>query len=483
MFDFPASPTLNQLVTTTDGVTYKWDSTKWKSASVAASYVLRAGDTMTGPLVLSGAPTLPLHAATMAYADTKLTQAAADALYITPAAGDTRWVNVGGDTMTGALTVNNILTATSAQINGSDAFALNGGAGYGIMRCNNNWRHWWIGVNQTSGTFMLFDDSTPRTVATWDSAGNYTAGVGVYANGTVQSYVGRVLSSGSSNPSVCAFNGAGYADGFWTESSGTMSFGWCNGDGTPVDGRMTLDRSSNLSVNGGVYATYLQSSADARIANLYITGGLGINFTGVFNSGVWYAFGWDGTYLNYAINGGGQGQLLTVGQNDGRYVSRRNAYSLGHDYNAGWYRGANDTATWFYTPVSYTAACDERTKTNSAPTDVDALDVLLRVPVEQWVTKPEVIRWFQHNKDDATRKRLADDAHVRIGITAQRAREASTDLVFIADQSRPIEGKPRNSPLPDDMLQIAPLAFVPYLVRALQQLNDKVDALERRPTQ
>lgn len=39
------------------------------ATAAAGSYVLKAGDTMTGPLVLSGAPTAALQAATKAYAD------------------------------------------------------------------------------------------------------------------------------------------------------------------------------------------------------------------------------------------------------------------------------------------------------------------------------------------------------------------------------------------------------------------------------
>ena len=61
-------------------------------------------------------------------------------------------------------------------------------------------------------------------------------------------------------------------------------------------------------------------SSGPTFGNVSFNGAYGITFTGVYNSGVWYAFGWDGSCLNYAINGGGQGQLYTVGQSDGRYL-------------------------------------------------------------------------------------------------------------------------------------------------------------------
>jgi microcystin-dependent protein len=67
-------------------------------------YVAKAGDTMTGPLVLSGAPTLNLHAATKAYVDGLIATCQA-ALGFTP-------VNRAGDTMTGFLTLSAAPTAT-----------------------------------------------------------------------------------------------------------------------------------------------------------------------------------------------------------------------------------------------------------------------------------------------------------------------------------------------------------------------------------
>lgn len=49
-----------------------WNGTAWES--VADRYVLKTGDTMTGPLTLSGDPTDPMHAATKQYADTKVSK-------------------------------------------------------------------------------------------------------------------------------------------------------------------------------------------------------------------------------------------------------------------------------------------------------------------------------------------------------------------------------------------------------------------------
>ena len=75
------------------------ESTALTEAAADLRYVNLAGDTMTGALTLSGPPTVPLHAATKAYVD------ALPPSGITQTAADLRYVNVDGDTMTGGLHV------------------------------------------------------------------------------------------------------------------------------------------------------------------------------------------------------------------------------------------------------------------------------------------------------------------------------------------------------------------------------------------
>jgi hypothetical protein len=72
-------------------------------SAISANFVNLAGSTMTGPLVLSGAPTADLHAATKKYADNAVAAAKTQS--------DTDYVNVAGDTMTGALTLSGPPTA------------------------------------------------------------------------------------------------------------------------------------------------------------------------------------------------------------------------------------------------------------------------------------------------------------------------------------------------------------------------------------
>lgn len=74
-FDFPSSPTLYQ-VYTHSGVTWVWNGYAWvtsgpSGAMPTTEFVLKVGDTMTGPLVLPGDPTTALQAAPKQYVDAK----------------------------------------------------------------------------------------------------------------------------------------------------------------------------------------------------------------------------------------------------------------------------------------------------------------------------------------------------------------------------------------------------------------------------
>jgi hypothetical protein len=74
-FDFPANPPVGTAFTPPGtSIIYHWNGVAWlrgSSGSVAApaDYVLKAGDTMTGPLTLNADPATPMVAATKQYVD------------------------------------------------------------------------------------------------------------------------------------------------------------------------------------------------------------------------------------------------------------------------------------------------------------------------------------------------------------------------------------------------------------------------------
>ena len=100
--NFPASPLVGDLwpnPVVAGQAQYTWDGEKWTSGGGSggsigdgSAYVLKAGDIMTGPLVLPADPTVALQAATKQYVDGR------------PATDSTK-VAKAGDTMTGPLVI------------------------------------------------------------------------------------------------------------------------------------------------------------------------------------------------------------------------------------------------------------------------------------------------------------------------------------------------------------------------------------------
>lgn len=95
-----------------------WDNTdnriEWEPYAI--TFVNKTGDTMTGPLILSGDPTTALGAATKQYADLKVAKS--------------------GDTMTGALIVNSTIASNSTILatGNSSKIGYNTGAGGSITQ-------------------------------------------------------------------------------------------------------------------------------------------------------------------------------------------------------------------------------------------------------------------------------------------------------------------------------------------------------------
>jgi len=52
-FDFPASPTLNQIYAPSGGPQYRWDGNAWRTTAAPGIYVAKTGDTMTGDLTIN----------------------------------------------------------------------------------------------------------------------------------------------------------------------------------------------------------------------------------------------------------------------------------------------------------------------------------------------------------------------------------------------------------------------------------------------
>jgi len=122
---------------------------------------------------------------------------------------------------------------------------------------------------------------------------------------------------------------------------------------------------------------------------------------------------------------------------------------------------------------------DERIKDNIAPTTVDALATLNAIQVSQFDIKPDCAAWFATVGEQDVDKRVeamqeAAAPHVAIGLVAQHVREHIPECINVTDQSNQSE----HSPLPSDMMTMTQENFAPYFLRAIQQLSDRLMALE-----
>jgi len=91
-----------------------------------ARYVQLGGGTMTGLLTLSADPSTNLQAATKQYADTKMTQAQGDARYLLPATAASTYLPLAGGTLTGTLTSRAIAVQATYAITGNGSVPVGG---------------------------------------------------------------------------------------------------------------------------------------------------------------------------------------------------------------------------------------------------------------------------------------------------------------------------------------------------------------------
>jgi hypothetical protein len=122
---------------------------------------------------------------------------------------------------------------------------------------------------------------------------------------------------------------------------------------------------------------------------------------------------------------------------------------------------------------------DERIKENIAPTQVDALSSITGLEVSEYDVKGPAVGWFANvDKDTAGRLAAMADAepvHVPIGFVAQRIKDYIPEAVVSG-----LGNQPEGSPIPHDALNIVSQEMIPYIVRAIQQLSERLDALEAR---
>jgi len=127
---------------------------------------------------------------------------------------------------------------------------------------------------------------------------------------------------------------------------------------------------------------------------------------------------------------------------------------------------ANTVAYFVWTD----AGSDIRIKENIAPTQVDALAAILAIPVREFDYRQGALNAM---RPVGGARLTADDYHVPIGLVAQEVMGLIPDMDVVVTQP---EG--HSSAVPTDLHAIVLPNAVPFLIRAIQQLEARLAALE-----
>lgn len=478
--------------------------------TTANGAVQKAGSTMTGLLVLSGDPSAALGATTKQYTD------AADALK----------ANAAAPTFTGVATFSggrNIISAPSGPsltlydtTTSRPCFGIYNSGGYFQLGLTNP-----STGNPNGGPFMWFDQTGAAKFG-----------------GLLEATSGRIVSTSNNSPSIACVNtaGGGVSMGLWASTS--LYFGtvdpagnpgtalgafttsgdiFCNGalnfaqnvsignisantgtvnicrygSNNTLDGiglfATTVTCTGTLQVNGGqniagtltvqstAAQTALQVAGGCTAAYLGSTGALQVNGSATINANVtctkilgnsttngggalqgWggsastICFRWDTSStvsnLTYRINEAAEIYIATM----------TNACEFGYASGGG---GPNNVSLngrdlsnnlW---GIITDAACERDIKTNITDSPVDALALIAALQV----------RAFDYTEDYAPGEE--GDRHVRAG--------------FVADEVESVMPEMLGQPLADGLRRINLRAATPFVLRAIQQLADRLDALER----
>lgn len=251
----------------------------------------------------------------------------------------------------------------------------------------------------------------------------------------------------------------------------------------------TLSVTSDLGVNGSEYVTGNLTVAGgviggyANISNRVYTPYMYGNADG--NAGALQTWNTTNklTFQYDASSGGGQLQWRIDGGAVAKFICNTSNF---RDLVLSGAGGPTSTALYGYDiPGSAygiyvdTITSDERIKDNIKPTTVDALEALTTLEVSAFDVKGPVAAWFANvAKDMPERLAAMEDAqpvHVPIGFVAQRIQVQVPEAVTAGIPHQ----EPEGSPMPPDSLSVVRQEMIPYLVRAIQQLADRINELKR----
>jgi Chaperone of endosialidase len=453
-----------------------WDSTKWQLISADTSVLVqKAGDTMTGPLMLyTASPTGVLEATPKAYVD-----AGDQSVTAAFQAADSHKVSKSGDTMTGTLTlasdpVGNLDAATrqfvlANAVTGPPSLpeAPDGAHAYG--RIGGTTPSWSAVLPLSGGTL-----TGPLTLAA-----NPTAALGATTKQYTDAAVAAVPHAPFTTDAPNDGNTYGRSGGAW-KSGGTYA-----GELRPTGGNVVVQRNGNPSLclypPSQGYAGGMLLSGDNQIYICSMDGnggysnwlarfpsGGGMHLNGGITYDPWgthsFAWQWDGTWIHGLVDGSDVGLLPNTNWVNGNFVNTNNAIINGSGIKypgagGGNYIAFNNSGNILlvssnggYIGSVTLNTSDIALKRNMGPATRDALATLRKIGTYAY---DMVIP----GTDGQTQR-------YDIGLIAQELEQ----LIPQAVTAGPTENDPKG-------IDVAPL--VAYCIRAIQQIADRLDATRR----
>jgi hypothetical protein len=462
----PATPKVGDLWwDSTGGQLYLWyddgTSKQWVVANnpMLAGYLALAGGTMQGTLTLAADPIAPLQAVTKRYAD--------------------KMLPLAGGTMTGNLTIAPTSTSPLLYLNKSAS-----GQETDIVGMNNGKNRWAItlgdasaetgaatgsdlGINRYDDFGAMIDRPLVinRATSAVELCGTYPS---IFDN------KGNLALGGAPPPNQ--FTAVSANGGGWMFSWGITINNWANNayyDGTNWRYWQAGAMWNQQMTGNEWFVQYAPSGNAGDIAspatvfevdtagntiihgNLTVDGNVNTNNItyGWLISNNYYGhsfgFGWDGTSCRVAVDGGDQGYFIRSAPWGGWYQPYMEMWNPN-----GWYYSWSTSGAVRWT---YTWDSDRRLKKNIVPATIDALGAINQLKVYELDYTPPL-----------------KDAHTH-----------HMECAIIADEVEPLIPSAYSGPvdMPDGTPSYAAINILPLtctLIRAMQQLTDKVTSLTTR---
>jgi len=325
-------------------------------------------------------------------------------------------------------------------------------------------------IARASGLMTLAAGLTVTTGNVTVTAGNLSCGNTLSANvAAIADHLMAFRSGGFGGLVGSWGTTSNHVSGFRVnDSNGNIEFGYADTAGNMTAVTVTIDNSGNMNLGGNV-------STNGQFYGSFLGGATGGKLLAK-NLGNKLSFDW-------ALRGAAaQKAALPSILIDGTEVVLATATNFG---SAGYVGGAGGPTGVALQAISWDTTVynsyvdvisDARIKRDVGPTKVDALEVLAKVQVLEFAVPAKVVAAYVPGTEDERAERLAaGDQFVPIGLIAQQVGEFIPEMVGVTQQTAE---RLRDAGVPFDLHTIVHQLAVPYLIRAVQQLLDRITALE-----